>query len=76
MLNGVSDPPRSVWAYNHVLSACCPNSVELSQSLYSSVTIINYTELTRNYAPPFCWLGLATSMGEGGGRGGGGGAYN
>ena len=24
------------------------------------------TVLTRNYAPPFCWLGLATSMGGGG----------
>ena len=23
------------------------------------------TVLTRNYTPPFCWLGLATSMGEG-----------
>ena len=23
------------------------------------------TVLTRNYAPPFCWLGLATSMGGG-----------
>ena len=32
------------------------------------------TVLTRNYAPPlFCWLGLATSMGGGGG---GWGAYN
>jgi len=24
-----------------------------------------HTVLTRTYAPPFCWLGLATSMGGG-----------
>ena len=27
------------------------------------ITHIPNTVLTRNYAPPFCWLGLATSMG-------------
>ena len=33
---------------------------------YYSITLFIYTILTRNYAPPFCWLGLATSMGGGG----------
>ena len=28
-----------------------------------SETITITTVLTQNYAPPFCWLGLATSMG-------------
>ena len=41
--------------YGHVSSPQTPGLYRIQG--------IDCTILTRNYAPPFCWLGLATSMG-------------